>query len=78
MPAVYRDFYVNEYKFCFFVEGRDNYKDMWDWLDRNRINYTHEWGGGDRNGFSIPIHEEESLLLFKLTWGIPQDFMAKT
>ncbi len=74
---VYRDFYINEYKFCFFVEGQDNYKDMWDWLYRNRINYTHEWSGGGRNGFSIPIHEEDSLTLFKLTWGTLQDYMAK-
>lgn len=75
---VYRDFYVNEYKFCFFVEGQDNYRAMWSWLVNSRINYTHEWSGGGRNGFSIPTYEEDTLLLFKLTWGVPQDFMAKT
>jgi hypothetical protein len=74
---VYRDFYKNDYKFTFFVEGRSDASEMTQWLWRNKINHIHEWSGLGRNGFSINLREKDSLKLFVLSWGEPLDFMKK-
>lgn len=74
---VYRDFYKNDYKFTFFVEGNADASEMNQWLWRNKIEHIHEWSGGGRNGFSIDLREQDSLTLFVLSWGEPLDFMNK-
>jgi hypothetical protein len=74
---VYRDFYKHDRKFTFFVEGQQDADEIWNWLRQYRVDYTHEWSGDGRNGFSICRRDKDGLLLFSLVWGEPLDYMAK-